>query len=802
MVKRIKDDGRARRPNSHSQADRAYVFTMIDALMNDRVVEDEEEAAFDEFWGTWVEREGELSSEHRTISNGVYDIWFAFDRRLDSGARVVDELLAAGGHPLGIRRFMEALRDSSMRLYEIVDTIPGVSVTLRDLLEDDTVVVSERSGSRTLDRWEWIAARVIPRGVSGKPEMEAGVLHVPRLVRDAVRTQLTAMRDAFRRANPDKDIREFYKEEFPPFVHDAWVTSLLKPPLPAMRNTDGEDMVITQVTFDVLDEARVSAALASRGDLEPVAEGRWTWSGNNREGKPVILGTLTLSSARLVAETNSVARGERARALVDSLATDALRHRSTTHEDPTQRIRDSLRERARGVVDGRRRPEESALPKEVAETLVLDHMERHYRAWLDEPVPALDGRTPRVVAREGDRVSRERLIQLLHDLEGMYLRALRDDEPAYDASWMWRELGLADDETPKYPPPLAHERIAELLGVGAMSRTLAERARQAADFEDASTLLTVAALKGDLDVQRFLHAPATRAASAPAVDEAWLVDWLLLLANFDLHRRKTFWVDESLAFALDHSDVDVLGRELRAPFPSSAFVFTDRHVLSLAERALARVERAKEGTAQPLVGQLLRVVTAYLTDEAPREPAQARTLAICFAVDALGADPPATMRYRLALDDEVRVAAGIDEIDPPPSVDLVDGAPVLDTSPVRALLRIALNAVLYATNAGRDAEVRAPPARGGPEKAAPAPVGYSSDGVFLLPGAIEISNVRHLQELERSPGGREYVHRFLVRGHWRRPAQAWSDQRLRWIAPYWKGPSLAATVERLYKMKP
>ncbi len=506
---------------------------------------------------------------HRNTSNEVYDVWFAFDRRLDHGERVVDALLVVDDHPAGEHRFMEAMRDSSMRLYEIVDTIPGVSVTLRDLLEGGTVVVSERSGSRTVDRWEWIAARVIPRGVSGKPEMEAGILHVTRLVRDAVRTQLTAMRDAFRRANPDKDIREFYEEELPPFVHDAWLTSLLDPPLPAMKNTDGENMVITQLAFDVLDQARVSAALASRDELEPVAEGRWTWSGDNREGKRVILGTLTLSTARLVAETNSVARGERARALLDSLAADALQHRSTTHEDPTKQIRDSLRDRARGAVD-RRRPEETALPKEVAETLVLDHMERHYRAWLDEPVPALDGRTPRVVAREGDRVSRERLIQLLHDLEGMYLRALRDDEPAYDASWMWRELGLTDDETPKHPPPLAHERIAELLGVGAMSRTLAERARQTPEFDDATTLLTVAALKGELEVQRFLRAPATLAATAPAMDEAWLLDWLLLLANFDLHRRKTFWVDESLAYALDHSDVDVLGGELRAPFPSCA----------------------------------------------------------------------------------------------------------------------------------------------------------------------------------------------------------------------------------------
>ena len=32
----------------------------------------------------------------------------------------------------------------------------------------------------------------------------------------------------------------------------------------------------------------------------------------------------------------------------------------------------------------------------------------------------------------------------------------------------------------------------------------------------------------------------------------------------------------------------------------------------------------------------------------------------------------------------------------------------------------------------------------------------------------------------------------MVRGHWRRAAPGWKDQRVRWIGPYWKGPDIAA----------
>jgi hypothetical protein len=40
-----------------------------------------------------------------------------------------------------------------------------------------------------------------------------------------------------------------------------------------------------------------------------------------------------------------------------------------------------------------------------------------------------------------------------------------------------------------------------------------------------------------------------------------------------------------------------------------------------------------------------------------------------------------------------------------------------------------------------------------------------------------------------------------VRGHWRRANPIWQDQRVRWIEPYWKGPDLAAIVEKEYRLK-
>ena len=72
---------------------------------------------------------------------------------------------------------------------------------------------------------------------------------------------------------------------------------------------------------------------------------------------------------------------------------------------------------------------------------------------------------------------------------------------------------------------------------------------------------------------------------------------------------------------------------------------------------------------------------------------------------------------------------------------------------------------------------------------------------FTLFQKIDISRVCKLQELERTPEGRALMRRHMVRGHWRRAAKTWADQCLRWIEPYWKGPDMAAIIERSYRLK-
>jgi hypothetical protein len=782
-----------------TREDRLAAFAAL-GRFSETAVGREDDAAHGEFWDRLLPRAGELGEKGEPFSTDAFDMWFWFDRPLDDGSLVAERLLDQDPSlPRGVRTYLDLARTTGVHLYEVEDVRPGVSLTLRDVLDEGRVTVREQLGSRTIRRAELLAARVIPRGVSGEPEMEAGLLNIPALIRKPVVAQLADWRKKFRRENPGTDPDAFFKLTAP-FFHTAWVSSILDPPIPHLQNTDGEDMLLTRVQFAVLDEARLRAALDAGPDLQRDGDRSiWHWVGVNRKNEPVGLALVRLEGATLTLELNSAERAARGRKMMETLAGDAVKHRATTHEDPARQLRERLRA---GELDEPPAKDVGELPPEALEDLTLDHYARYYRSWIEEPVPALDDRTPRQAA--DDPARRDKLIELIRGLEGMYQHALQAGQPAYDPSWMWEELGLAEGPASAHPPPLAHERWAEATpGLGELSRSVAERVRRRPGFDDATSVASAEDLDADLEVRRFLAstnkaAPAADTAPSTPDADADVLRWRLQrMVDFELHRRKSFWVDESLSCMLAQTDNDVVGDELRVPFASFALIFTDRQMLSLAERLLATDRSC------PFAGQFLRVLTVYATEES--RP-QGRTLRFGFAADALGADPPHLFEHELALAPASRVEPR-DEGAIRPQATTPDGelVPLPDRRPLPGLMHVVLNAILYATSAGVDPEVRKSPqadrsrAGGAPDKR---PAAVSSEEVFFLPGAIEISQVRRIQELQRAPGGRALLHRFMVRGHWRRAAATWKEKHLRWIKPYWKGPDIAAVIERTYKLKP
>jgi hypothetical protein len=104
----------------------------------------------------------------------------AFEDLVSAGRaerNIADDYLKRRGwkESAGTRAYIEALRRSSMSLYEVSDIISGVSFPARDLVRGgDPVRVFERSATRSLSQWDRIAARVVT--VLGRTQITGSVL--------------------------------------------------------------------------------------------------------------------------------------------------------------------------------------------------------------------------------------------------------------------------------------------------------------------------------------------------------------------------------------------------------------------------------------------------------------------------------------------------------------------------------------------------------------------------------------------------------------------------------------------------
>ena len=181
--------------------ERRSALAKLDAFVAGPEWLDELDEGAARFWGPYREPYARIEDPSiRLVSQDAFEMWFAFDRPLRDGTRIAERFLSAA--PVlaaGERRYVEQALHTRVKLYEVADVRPDESLLLHDLLNGEEVRVRERLGSRALHRWDLVAARVMPSGASGLPEVDATLLPLPRLDRERLVSDLKRRFDAFRR---------------------------------------------------------------------------------------------------------------------------------------------------------------------------------------------------------------------------------------------------------------------------------------------------------------------------------------------------------------------------------------------------------------------------------------------------------------------------------------------------------------------------------------------------------------------------------------------------------------------------
>ena len=307
---------------------------------------------------------------------------------------VVDAVLFEGGAFAEFLQMRGSLLPADERLlaeqwllvgrsvFEVEQVHPGKGVTVRDLRTGDTHEVRERTASRQLKPGQLVCARVVPAGDT--MQFFGGLEPVALHERDPLIDLLDT--------GPD------------PVTLVAQLSRRLAPP--TMANTEGDPLAICEATVRVGDPAGIQAALDDTydrvdGDEPP----RW-FEHVTTQGMPRIRAALVLDGDRLRLEANSEKRMDRV------LATLARLDPAMNVLDDSRRPLRDAREAAELAKHLPITGEEALDPDDPELAAFLDEFVRDYEtSWLDEPIPALDGHTPRQAADDPTR--RADLIKLL-----------------------------------------------------------------------------------------------------------------------------------------------------------------------------------------------------------------------------------------------------------------------------------------------------------------------------------------------------------------------------------------------------
>lgn len=352
------------------------------------------------------------------------------------------------------RAYIEGLRDAPVSLYEVSGIKAGESMVLSDRLTDaKPITVHEKSATRQLRPWDQIAVRVVAQG-------DHHVISGALLPFSPEATDL--LTDVFRQTlklGKRKNLRLSAEQlrQCAPLFATAWLIDCLPRALyrepRQLANAEGDELVFHDVRFPLasgVNQKDVVARLEKIPAFEAAGPKIWHWL--SADGAPadrpknrfilgrtvsgvMVLGMLELQGKALTLAVNSAARAQRGVALITDALGDLLK-------PPLTAIRTVEQMMAERDLNADLRDEDE-IPPEIARQIAHDYMDQHYREALDQPIPSLDGKTPRQAVRSA--AGRKKVVEWLKLVENKSANRPGTPLAEYDFRWMWEALGVAKE---------------------------------------------------------------------------------------------------------------------------------------------------------------------------------------------------------------------------------------------------------------------------------------------------------------------------------------------------------------------
>ena len=357
--------------------------------------------------------------------------------------RINDYLLSPAGPRLNAaqRDWLQQMGQRPLRLYDVTDVVQGEQMTLCDALdkEAEPMVVRERSGTQNLKPGELLGCRILRAGdhfeMSGSAYLFTlftgpRVLALAREHGQAFGQQLDAPRKTGL------------------IIMLEWLQHWLEPaPMPTLiDHYSGEPMKMITDHYRVNDGVALAQALATQSDVEGDRQEGWSRIMDCTDGQ--VRARVHINPGKKADQIELFYRTQRyadeGRGWFDALVGASVTFVKRKVQETADVMAAAQKQGGRASSKNGKSSSASA-PKLDAATmaqLMSTVIHDSYAHWADEPIPALDNKTPRQAIKTSAGLARVKgLLRSYESSEAAQAGQQGRTEISYD--FLWQTLGLS-----------------------------------------------------------------------------------------------------------------------------------------------------------------------------------------------------------------------------------------------------------------------------------------------------------------------------------------------------------------------
>jgi len=383
------------------------------------------------FWDDFLPQE-HLDGTSLDIAYQNFFEWITFDFIIDvdENSTLIDLYIKQKKNlSVDEHRVLTVMKNSIISLYEVQEVFPEKGLLLKDLLLGGEFDVKERSATRDLKKWDIYAARLLH--IDGQYVMSGSVYPYSLKYKERILDDILGEYEEYKEEHPAGTMDMFLKESGDIF-NFHWYFPIQYPPPLKLHTTSGEPMLFSKAVFEIRDGNAVTIGLSKVKGFEQGKDDFIWYDKRNKEGSATILGRAEIKGDKLILECNSKKRLERGKKMILGALSNALVHKIDTFQDPMEAIKSHKGKSQKST--------ETDLPMELQQQIYTQFMQKHCEKWINEKIPALDGKTPVQAARTYE--GKKKVIDLLKLFENGEERNKKEGRPYYDLTWMWERLGL------------------------------------------------------------------------------------------------------------------------------------------------------------------------------------------------------------------------------------------------------------------------------------------------------------------------------------------------------------------------